>query len=144
LKLIERFRRADEDTLIYQFTVDDPATWEKTWTAEIPAVKSRGTLFEYACHEGNYGMAGVLSGARAAERAQAKDQKIEERKVPLLKADCSRLTARGQPNRSIPVAATGRARSFNGETKSTRDARHGGVDWRQGRRVCAPNRDQHA
>lgn len=75
MKLTERFRRMDADTLIYQFTVDDPATWEKPWTVEIPVTKSQGRLFEYACHEGNYGMAGALAGARAEERAQAKGQK---------------------------------------------------------------------
>jgi hypothetical protein len=69
MKLTERFRRLDADTLLYQFTVDDPATWEKPWTAEIPVTRSQGQLFEYACHEGNYGMAGGLAGARAEEKA---------------------------------------------------------------------------
>jgi hypothetical protein len=68
MKLIERFRRADADTLIYQFTVEDPETWTKPWTVEIPVPKSPGRLFEYACHEGNYGMAGGLAGARAEEK----------------------------------------------------------------------------
>jgi hypothetical protein len=70
LKLIERFRRADADTLIYQFTINDPETWELPWTVEIPVTKSQGQLFEYACHEGNYGMAGALAGARAEEKAE--------------------------------------------------------------------------
>jgi hypothetical protein len=70
LKLIERLRRVDADTLIYQFTVNDPATWEKPWTVEIPANKSEGRLFEYACHEGNYGMAGALAGARTEEKSK--------------------------------------------------------------------------
>jgi len=68
MKLIERFRRADADTLIYQFTVEDPDTWARPWTVEIPVTKSQGRLFEYACHEGNYGMAGALAGARAEEK----------------------------------------------------------------------------
>jgi hypothetical protein len=68
LKLIERFRRADADTLIYQFTIEDPETWARPWTVEIPVTKSKGQLFEYACHEGNYGMAGGLAGARAEEK----------------------------------------------------------------------------
>jgi hypothetical protein len=68
MKLTERFRRVDADRLIYQFTVDDPATWERPWTVEIPVRKSAGQLYEYACHEGNYGMTGMLSGARAQER----------------------------------------------------------------------------
>ena len=67
LKLTERFRRADANTLIYQFTVDDKETWERPWTVEIPVTRSQGQLFEYACHEGNYGLAGALRGARAEE-----------------------------------------------------------------------------
>ena len=75
MKLTERFRRADADTLIYQFTVEDPATWERPWTVEIPVTKSTGQLFEYACHEGNYGMAGALAGARAEEKAAEQDRR---------------------------------------------------------------------
>ena len=71
LKLTERFRRQDVDTLIYQFTVEDPATWDKPWTVEIPVSKSQGRVFEYACHEGNVGMYGGLAGARAEEKATA-------------------------------------------------------------------------
>ncbi len=70
-KLIERFRRVDADRLIYQFTIEDPATWDIPWTVEIPVRKSEGAVYEYACHEGNYGMAGVLRGARQAEREAA-------------------------------------------------------------------------
>jgi hypothetical protein len=69
MKLIERLTRVDADTLIYQFTIDDPDTWERPWTVEIPVTKSQGQLFEYACHEGNYGMVGALAGARAEEKA---------------------------------------------------------------------------
>src|SRR5262245_46513454 len=75
LKLIERFQRKDAGTLVYQFTVNDPATWEKPWTVEIPVTKSQGQLFEYACHEGNYGMSGGLAGARAEEKAAAQARK---------------------------------------------------------------------
>src|SRR5438034_2098104 len=70
MKLTERLRRLDADTLVYQFTVEDPATWERPWTVEIPVTKSQGQLFEYACHEGNYGMAGALAGARAEEKGK--------------------------------------------------------------------------
>lgn len=69
MKLTERFKRLDASTLIYQFTVDDPATWAKPWTVEIPLPKSDGQVFEYACHEGNYGMVGALAGARAEEKS---------------------------------------------------------------------------
>jgi hypothetical protein len=75
LKLIERFRRLDADTLIYQFTIEDPETWARPWTVEIPVTKSQGRLFEYACHEGNYGMAGALAGARAEDKSAGQAQK---------------------------------------------------------------------
>jgi hypothetical protein len=65
LHLIERFTRVDKDTLIYEFTADDPTTWTRKWTAQIEP------LYEYACHEGNYGMEGILSSARAVEREAA-------------------------------------------------------------------------
>jgi hypothetical protein len=68
LRVIERFTRTDANTLLYRFTIDDPTTWSKPWSGEIPMKKVDGPLFEYACHEGNYGMAGVLAGARAEER----------------------------------------------------------------------------
>jgi hypothetical protein len=68
LRVIERFTRTDTNTLLYQFTIDDPTSWTKPWSGEIPMKKAAGPLFEYACHEGNYGMAGVLAGARAEER----------------------------------------------------------------------------
>jgi hypothetical protein len=72
LHLVERFTRVDPDTLLYRFTVDDPTTWTRPWTAEIPMTKSRNPLYEYACHEGNYGMFNLLSGARALEKAGRK------------------------------------------------------------------------
>jgi hypothetical protein len=65
LKLTERFRLLDADTLLYQFTVDDPTTFVRPWTAELAASRAAGPLLEYACHEGNYSMTGVLAGARA-------------------------------------------------------------------------------
>jgi hypothetical protein len=71
LHLIERFRRRDADTIIYQFTVDDPSAFTKPWTGEVPMVKTPGPLYEYACHEGNYSMETMLKGARAQEREVA-------------------------------------------------------------------------
>ena len=71
MTLTERFRRLDADTLEYRFTVDDPETFTQPWTVEIPLTRAPGPLFEYACHEGNYGMRGVLSGARAQEKGAA-------------------------------------------------------------------------
>ncbi len=67
--LIERFTPVAADTLLYEFTVDDPATWTGKWTAQLPMSKTNDMIFEYACHEGNYSMANILSGARAAEKA---------------------------------------------------------------------------
>ena len=67
MHLVERIKRVDANSLLYEFTVDDPTTWTKPWTAQVPMVKSDGLIYEYACHEGNYGMFGILSGARAIE-----------------------------------------------------------------------------
>jgi hypothetical protein len=69
LHLVERFTRVDRDTLVYEFTVDDPTTWTRPWTAQIPMTKSTDLMYEYACHEGNYGMMNLLSAARAVEKA---------------------------------------------------------------------------
>jgi hypothetical protein len=68
LRLIERFRRLDADTLLYEYTIDDPTIWTRPWTVSMTLEKSEEPMYEYACHEGNYGMAGILSGARAEER----------------------------------------------------------------------------
>jgi hypothetical protein len=68
LHLVERFTRVDADTLEYRFTVDDPTTWTRPWTVAYPMVKTEGPIYEYACHEGNYGLQGILAGARAEER----------------------------------------------------------------------------
>jgi hypothetical protein len=68
LRVTERFRRIDPDTLVYEYTVNDPTTWTKPWTVEIPMVRTDAPIYEYACHEGNYGMTGLLSGARAVEK----------------------------------------------------------------------------
>src|SRR5260370_3428668 len=71
LHLVERLMRIDNDTIIYEFTADDPATWTRSWTAQIQLTRIKGPLFEFACHEGNQGVANTLSGAHAAERAAA-------------------------------------------------------------------------
>ena len=69
LRLVERFTRVDADTIDYRFTFTDPTTYTTPWTASIPMRRLGGPLFEYACHEGNYGLQNILRGARAAERA---------------------------------------------------------------------------
>jgi len=68
LKVIEKFSRVDANTVLYEFTVDDPGTWTKPWSGEIAMTKLDTPVYEYACHEGNYGMANNLSGARATEK----------------------------------------------------------------------------
>ncbi len=71
LHVVERFTRVDEDAILYEFTVEDPTTWTRPWKAELSMVKTKGPIFEFACHEGNYGLANNLSGARAQEKAEA-------------------------------------------------------------------------
>jgi hypothetical protein len=68
LKVIERFTRLDPETLDYQFTIDDPESFTRSWTAAVPMTKTDGPIFEYACHEGNYFMTNVLKGARAEDK----------------------------------------------------------------------------
>ena len=62
--LVERFRRLDPDTVMYEFTVEDDNNFTRPWTATMPLRRTDGTLFEYACHEGNIGMEGIMAGAR--------------------------------------------------------------------------------
>ena len=68
LHVTERFQRVDADTIVYRFTVDDPSTFVKPWSGEMLMRTMEGPLFEYACHEGNYGLANILSAARVEER----------------------------------------------------------------------------
>ena len=74
MTLVERFTRLDDGTLEYTFTVTDPDTWASDWTATMPMLRTEIPLFEYACHEGNYSMEGILSGHRADERRAAEQQ----------------------------------------------------------------------
>jgi len=69
--LIERFTRVDGETLMYVFTVIDPETWERSWTAEVPMRRNPEPVYEYACHEGNYLMPVMLGGRRVEELAEA-------------------------------------------------------------------------
>src|ERR1700704_1227819 len=71
--LIERFTRVDADTLNYQFTVTDPTMWAKSWTAVVPMKRSDEPMYEYACHEGNHALGGILAGARADEKKAAEE-----------------------------------------------------------------------
>ena len=71
LHVIERFTRTSASTILYEFTVDDPATWVRPWTAQLVMGPSNGQIYEFACHEGNYGLMNNLSGARAEEKRAA-------------------------------------------------------------------------
>ena len=75
LHLVERFTRVSDDMIIYQFTVEDPTTWAKPWTAEIPMTKTEGPVYEWACHEGNNMISNILRGARVAEREAAQNER---------------------------------------------------------------------
>jgi hypothetical protein len=75
LKLVERFTRTAPDVLEYRVTIDDPATFTRSWTVELPARPADGEIYEYACHEANYGLEGILRGARAQEKKAAADKK---------------------------------------------------------------------
>jgi len=67
MKVEERFTRIDENTLDYDFTVEDPLTWDVSWSARLPMRQIEDPIYEYACHEGNHGMAGILAGWRRYE-----------------------------------------------------------------------------
>ena len=71
MRVTERFTRVDEETILYEFTVEDPTMYTQPWGGEIPIKKLHAQVYEYACHEGNYALANVLSGARYQERMEA-------------------------------------------------------------------------
>jgi len=71
MKVTERFSRMSEDALLYEFTVNDPMTYTEPWGGQIPMMAMPEQIYEYACQEGNYALAAVLSGARYQERMEA-------------------------------------------------------------------------
>ena len=73
MKVTERLTRIDDDTVEYRFTVEDPETWAAAWSGVYPLARIDGPIYEYACHEGNYGIANILAGQRAEERRQAEN-----------------------------------------------------------------------
>jgi hypothetical protein len=75
LKVIERFTRNGPDTINYRFTVEDPTTFTAPWTAELQFNRFDEMIFEYACHEGNYALANILSGERAKEKREVEARK---------------------------------------------------------------------
>ena len=76
-KVTERFTRVSPKQILYQFSVDDPATYSMTWKAEMPLNASSGPIYEYACHEGNYALPGILAGARRIEREGGKIEAVD-------------------------------------------------------------------
>ena len=76
LHVVERFSRLDDDSLLYQFTVEDPA-WEQTWSGEYVWPGTRDQVYEYACHEANYAMGGILRGARILEEEALAERRTE-------------------------------------------------------------------
>jgi hypothetical protein len=75
LKVIERFARTGPNTILYKFTIDDPTTFSSSWSGQIPFNRMDDLIYEYACHEGNYALADVLSGERDKERRDAEKKK---------------------------------------------------------------------
>ena len=73
LHVVERFTRTDADTILYEFTVDDATTWSRPWSVAMPMKPSPGPLYEYSCHEGNYGIVNTMRGARRADRVGDSD-----------------------------------------------------------------------
>jgi hypothetical protein len=71
LHVVERFTRVSQNRIDYEVRIDDPTTWVRPWTAMIPLKRTDEAIYEYACHEGNDGMAGILEGARAEEKPEA-------------------------------------------------------------------------
>jgi hypothetical protein len=74
LRITERFTRTGPDSILYRATIDDPTVYTKQWTMEVSLEKSEGPVYEYACHEGNYGLAGVLAGERVQEKRAAEQK----------------------------------------------------------------------
>lgn len=72
-RAIERFSMIEADTILYEFTIIDPETWASSWSGEYLMQRTTGPMFEYACHEGNYGIVDVLSAARAEDKTIAED-----------------------------------------------------------------------
>jgi len=73
MKVIERFTRTSEDVVQYRFTIEDKSVWARSWSGELPLTKTKGPIFEHACHEGNYGLYNTLVGTRLEEKKAAEE-----------------------------------------------------------------------
>jgi hypothetical protein len=78
LKVTERFTRVDADTINYKFTIEDSTTFTAPWSGEVPFRRTDELIYEYACHEGNYALANVLSGERNREKREAERKKTQQ------------------------------------------------------------------
>ena len=109
LKVTERFTRTGPDTILYKFTIDDPGTFARPWTGEVPFTRIDELIYEYACHEGNYGMTGILVGARMEERAKAAapKHKVRRRALPYRTRATARqaifVATKSKESRRLPV-----------------------------------------
>jgi hypothetical protein len=68
LRVVERFTRVADDMIQYRFTIEDESVWARPWSGELPLMRTRGPIFEHACHEGNFGLYNTLVGARLEEK----------------------------------------------------------------------------
>jgi hypothetical protein len=75
----ERFTRIDAETIVYRFTIEDETMWTRPWSAELLLKETIGPIFEHACHEGNYGMANTLAGARMEERLATEAAAVQKK-----------------------------------------------------------------
>ena len=75
LSLVERFTRTGPATLLYEFRVTDPTIWVRPWAAELPMKRNPDLIYEFACHEGNYGLYNILAGSRSEEAAGAAESR---------------------------------------------------------------------
>ena len=78
-KIIERFTRYDNDQILYEFEVVDPALYTQNWKGEIALNRTKGEMYEYACHEGNYGLHGILEGGRNNDRMGKSNARSNDR-----------------------------------------------------------------
>ena len=118
-RLVERFTRVDADTIRYEFTVSDPNSYIRPWSAMVPLSRTQGPLFEYACHEGNYALPNILAGARSRSSRRRSPslsrQRPGERYPPRLVAatkivDCITAVMAERPAVAVPGARLGATR----------------------------------
>jgi hypothetical protein len=100
LRIVERFTRVGPDTLDYEFTVDDPDTFTKPWTVALAMRGTSDRVYEYACHEGNHGLVGMLGGGRINEAGVFEEGAQElDRTVERLEEEAAKVTARASAAR---------------------------------------------